>query len=131
MQRRLGEVPEPDLRRMGLADRDRARLAQAPHHLGVAHGRLAAAAAEGTGVAGEVDVVLDRDRDAEQRRTVFLPEPAIGFLGGGQRFLGADDAERVQGVLTRLGPLERRLDQLARCGLPGPQQQRLLLQPGG
>ena len=47
---------------------DRARLAQAPHHLGVAPRRAAAAAAEGGRVAGEVDVVLDRDRDAEQRR---------------------------------------------------------------
>ena len=62
---------------------------------------------------------------------VLLAEPAIGLLGRGQRFLGADDAERVQRLLARLGLLERRLDQLARCGLPGPQQQHLLLQPGG
>ncbi len=131
VQRRLGEVPKPDLRRVGLADRDRSRLTQTPHHLGVAHRWLAAAAAEGTGVAGEVDVVLDRDRDAEQRRAVLLAEPAIGLLGCLQRFLGADDAEGVKPLLTCLGLLERRLDQLARCGFPGPQQQYLLLQPGG
>ena len=31
---------------------------------------------------GEVDVVLDRDRDPEQRRAVLLAEPAIGLLSG-------------------------------------------------
>ena len=110
----LGEVPLADLGRVGLADRDCAGRAQAAHHLRVADRGAAAAAAEGAGVARQVDVVLDRDRHAEQRRVVVLAETAVGLLGGRQRLLGADHAEGVEGLLGRLGTLERRLDQLAR-----------------
>ena len=52
-----------------LADDDRAGGAQAPHRLGVGPAwPVLAGAAERGRVAGEVDVVLDRDRHAEQRR---------------------------------------------------------------
>ena len=48
---------------------------------------------------GEVDVVLDRHRDAEQRRArpaVAVTQAHVGAVGRRQGVLGADDAEGVQ-----------------------------------
>ncbi len=64
----LGEGVETDLGGVGLADDDRAGGAQAADHLAVLRLCLeGTGAAEGGGVLGEVDVVLDRDGDAQKR----------------------------------------------------------------
>ncbi len=66
----------------------------------------------------------------EQRAAVAGGDPAVGLLGLGQRFLGADDAEGVQGLLRRPCPLQRRGHQLDGGGLAGSGQSRLLRQSG-
>ena len=81
-------------------------------------------------MAGQVDVVLDRDGHPQQWTAVAGGEPAVGLLGLGQRFLVADDAEGVQGLLRRSRPLQRRGHQLHGGGLAGLGQPRLLCQPG-
>ncbi len=111
----LGERPLADLGRVGLADHDRPRLAQAPHDLGVAlGGRAGPTTAEPGRVSGEVDVFLDRDRDAKERRPLALGDPAVRGLRLLQRLLGADHPERIQVALGGFGPSQRVLDQLAR-----------------
>jgi hypothetical protein len=103
----LGEVPLADLGGAGLADDDRTGLAQASDRLGVMFGdSVLAGAAEGGGVAGEVDVVLDRHRHSEQRCPLALTETAIGLGGVGQRLLAADQPEGVERRLRRLDPLQ-------------------------
>ena len=83
--RGLGEVPLADLGRLGLADDDRPGPTQSPHQLGVgaAGGDLAAATERG-GVAGEVDIVLDRNRHAEQRcaRVALASQLRVSLIGG-------------------------------------------------
>ncbi len=72
---RLGERPQRQLGHVGLADDHRARLAQAAHDLGVrARGLAVGVGAERGHLAGDVDVVLDRDRHAQQR-ALAAPAP--------------------------------------------------------
>ena len=70
--------PLPELGQGRLPDDDRARLPQPPHELAVlglfSSGERAVAAEPRGEPPGEVDVVLDRDRDAEQR-------PVLSGLG--------------------------------------------------
>ena len=71
-------------------------------------------------LAGEVHVVLDRDRDAEQRqRGRPARAAAVGLVGLGARGLGAHAAEGVQLRLARVDARERRVDQLARGRVAG------------
>jgi len=67
-RRSAGERPLAQFAGVGLADNDGTRGAQPPDHLGVGLGdpHLAVGAEPG-GCACDVDVVLDRDRDAQQR----------------------------------------------------------------
>ncbi len=65
---RLGERPQRQLGHVRLADDHRARLAQAAHHLGVRlRGLAVGVGAARRHLARHVDVVLDRDRHAQQR----------------------------------------------------------------
>ncbi len=70
------------------------------------------AAAELRRLAGQVDVVLDRHRDAEQRRAVAAREAAVGLLGLGDRLLGAHRPGTVDPRLGLLGASQREVDQL-------------------
>ncbi len=112
VKRRLGEVPLAHLGRVGLADHDRARLADAAHRLGVAHRGPTAAAAERGRVAAEVDVVLDRDRHSEQGSPQAFAQAAVRLLRCGHSFLGADHAERIEHALGLPRPHKGCLDQL-------------------
>ena len=47
-------------------------------------------------LAGDVDLVLDRDRHAEQRRVLAGAAAAVGGVGLGERALGVHGAERVE-----------------------------------
>ena len=105
-------------------------LTQPPHDLGVTLGRGAGpAAAEQGRVSGEVDVVLDRDRDPEQRAAVPLGDAPVGRLCLSQRLLGADHAERVQNGLGLFRPPQRVLDELTRGDLAGGHHRHLLAEP--
>ena len=128
----LGERPLADLRGVGLADHDRARLAQPPHHLVVAvGGRTRAATAVEGRVPGEVEVFLDRGRHPEQRRALARGDPAVRGVGLLECLLGADHPERVEVGLGGLGATQRVLDQLPRGDAAGPQHPHLLEKPEG
>ena len=75
--------------------------------------------------AGEVHVVLDRNRHAEQRRALACGQARVGLRGGRACLLGEDQAERVKQRLKRLRALERGLYErgggdLAGRDEPGP-----------
>ena len=77
-RRPAGERPLTQLAGVGLADDDRARGPQPAHDFGVlGAGRIVPAGAEPGRHARDVDVVLDRDRDAEQRK-LFCPPRVCG-----------------------------------------------------
>ena len=98
-----GERPLAQLAGVRLADDHRAGRLQTAHHLGVVGGRPdVPLGAEGGWHSSNVDVVFDRDRDAQQRRGVAGGSPPIGLRGVGQRRLGEHHAEGVQGGLTQI-----------------------------
>ena len=72
-------------------------------------------------LAGDVGVVLDHHRHAEQRALVARAAAAGGLVGLGERALGEHDAERVELRVDPRHPLEVELDQLARRDLAGAQ----------
>ena len=98
----LGERPQHHLGHRGLADDDCARLAQPPHHLGVVCvGGPVGRAAVRRHLAGDVDVVLDGDRHAEQRQPLTRVE--AGLRGGRlpTRGVGQHDAVGPQSGSSR------------------------------
>ena len=95
--------------------------------LGVGGRRVGeAVGAVGGHVAGDVDVVLDRDRHAEQRPLLAPSQPRLGLLGLEQRFLGEHRAEGVELRVDPLDPLQAEAHQLGRGDLPRPHHLRLL-----
>ena len=115
---RLREGHRHQLGDVGLADDHRAVVAQPPHDLGV----LARGTAVGDGalrghLALDVRVVLDGDRDAEQRPVVPALAPRVGLVGLGQRALGEDDAEGVEDRVVPRDAVEAELRELARGDL--------------
>ena len=114
-----------------LADDHRAGGAQAAHDLGVlARGLAVGVGAVGGDLAGDVGVVLDRDRDAEQRARVAAAAAAVGLVGLDQRALGEHDAEGVERRVEPRDALEAGLGQLARGELAGGDQLGLAREPG-
>ncbi len=79
-------------------------------------------AAVGGDLAGDVDVVLDRDRHAEQRPHVARAAAAVRLVGGGERLLAEHDAERVQQRVEPGDPRQEELHQFARGDLAGGDQ---------
>ena len=66
------------------------------HDVGVALARAAVRQrAPGRDLAGDVGVVLDRHRHAEQRAPIAGAAARVGLVGLGQRAVGEDDAEGV------------------------------------
>ncbi len=121
---RLGHVPpHRELGQRRLAQHGRAAGAQAAHHLGVARRRRLVG---GRAVAGhlplDVHVVLDGDRDAEQRAGLARPQALQRSVGLGQRGLGAHGDERVQLWVQALDAPQVALDQVARGDRAGAQQ---------
>ena len=108
-----GERPLTELAGVGLADDDRARGAQPAHDLGVGGGRCGPRpdGAEPGRHARDVDVVLDRDRDSQQREVLARSAFAVGLGGVGERLLGQHDAEGVERGLAGLDRIQRPRDQ--------------------
>ena len=104
-----------------------ARLAQRAHDVGVALARAAVRQrAPGRDLAGDVGVVLDRHRHAEQRPPIARAAARVGLVGLGQGAVGEHHAEGVELGVRLPDALERRLDELARRDLAGGHQARLL-----
>jgi hypothetical protein len=98
--RALGERPEPDLGRVGLADDHRAGRLQLRRDLSIGALRLElAGAAERGRLARQVHVVLDRERDAEQRQALSRGEAALRLDRFGPGRVRADDPEGVDRLL--------------------------------
>ena len=108
-----------------------ARRAQPADDLGVLARRLVdGPAPERVELSGDVELVLDRDRDAQQRRRLAGVQSRLGVLGLRQRLLAEHDPERVQSRVEPLDPLEVELHQLARRDLARAQQLGLPRGPG-
>ena len=117
-----------ELAQRGLAEDHRAGGAQAPDDLGVG-GRcrwLTAGAVRGD-LAGNVDVVLDRDRHAQQRTPLSVLEALQCCVSLLECAFGAHGDERAQRRVQPLDPRQVELRQLARCHLTCLEQ---LAQPG-
>ena len=95
--RPAGERPLAELAGVGLADDHRPGRAQPTHHLGVLGGWAdVPLGAVRRGHTGDVDVVLHRDRHAQQRRAFPGGAAAVGVGGVGERLLGEHHPERVE-----------------------------------
>ena len=112
----------PEVRQVRAADRDRARGAQALDLRRVDGGDgLGERRDPGRrGRAGDVDVLLDRERDAVQRAAA--PVRRVGRVGGRARLVGQHDDDRVQVAVHRLDALQVRVDDLARGHLAARDQ---------
>src|SRR5439155_1032573 len=118
----LGPGPDRELGDVGLADHDRAGLAQPADDLAVGSGGLPDhGGAEARRLAGDVLVVLDRDRHPVQRTSVAVAER----VGVRTRPLGEDDPKRVEPRVQVLDALQARVDELARRDLAGGHHLRL------
>src|SRR6185436_3740667 len=130
-RRALGERPLAHLGRVRLADDHGAGGAQLARDLAVAVTRVeGAGAAEVRRLAREVHVVLDRDRDAEQRQALAVGVAAIGRVCLGAGGVGAHAAEGVERRLRGVDARERGVDQLARGGAAGRDELGLRTQAG-
>jgi len=104
-RRSLADRPLPELRRVRLADDDRARLLDLSDQLAVGVLDLEVAGASERGrLAGQIDVVFDRDRNAEQRRLLTRGATPVGLLRLGERRFRTDAAKRVDAALGGLDP---------------------------
>ena len=111
--RPAGERPLTQLAGVGLADDHRARRPQPSHHLGVLVGPPdVSVGAEPGGHPRDVDVVLDRDWNAKQRKFLARPSFAVRFGRIGQCLFGQHHAERVEGGLARSDGVERSAHQV-------------------
>src|SRR3984957_12514706 len=117
-----GERPLAQFAGVGLADDHGTGGLEAPNHLGVLGGRLhIPGGAEGGWLPGDVDVVFDRDRHAQQRCLVTGGAPPVGLGGVGQRRRGEHDPEGVQRRLAEDDGVQRATYQLGRGHLTAGQ----------
>ncbi len=116
----LGVGPGAELGHRGLADHDRAGRPESADHLAVGRHRGAvAAAAEGGHRAGDVELLLDGDRDAVQRAeraTAALRRVACRRLG--ERLPLEHHREGIESGVVLTDPRQRGLDLGPRAGLP-------------
>src|SRR5262249_8849896 len=73
-------------------------------------------------LAGDVDLVLDGDRDAYQRQKVAPGYPSVGFVRLLKRPLAIHGGKRVELGVDLLDPAERHLDELPRGDSTTPHQ---------
>ena len=83
-------------------------------------------AAPGGHLAGDVHVVLDRNRHTQQRALLPGRAARVGLVGLGQCALGEDDAVGVEPRVQALDALEGGLDDLTGRDLPVAHHARLL-----
>ena len=128
---RLGEHRERELWEIRLADHDGARGAQPPDQLGVVRGRpVHAPGAVGGHLPLHVLVVLDRDRDPEQRRIVPGGTAPLCLLRLSARPLREHHPKGVEARVQALDSLQVQVDELARGDLPGVHELGLPGYPG-
>jgi len=125
----LGERPQAAVGHLRVADDHRPRRAQLRDGRGV-HRRRRELRAPATGgdLAGDVGVVLDRDRHPEQRRAFPGGEPGLRPFGRLPRGGGVELAEQVQPGVDLTRAAQHRLEQLGRRD--GAVAQRLRLRVG-
>ncbi len=100
---------------MRLADQHGAGVAQPAHDLGIPLGRVAMGERTvGGDLSRHVGFVLDRDRDAVQRRRA-IAAARVGGVGGGERLVGQHDPVGAQVRVEPRDPLQVELGELA-CG---------------
>src|SRR6266851_3209293 len=77
------------------------------------------ATASASSVAGDVEKILDRNRQSrERRRHGSAHSQVVGGIGGEQRALSVHFGENAPALAARVGDArERCLDELAACGL--------------
>ena len=118
-QRVVGRPPHRKLGSIGATHDDRAGIEQVAHHRRVIRGNEAGQRGEAVRgrLSGDVDVLLDGDRDAVQRaRRRPAVDLAVLLLGGAQRVFGAVRDDRVDTPVVRGDASEHRLRYLdARC----------------
>ena len=115
---RLGRRERLQLRHVRLAEHHRAGVAQPAHDLRVLRRRTAVGErAVRRDLARDVGVVLDRDRDAVERRRVVAAAP-VGRVGGGQRLVGEHHPVGPELRVEPRDPLQVELGQLARDTAP-------------
>ena len=128
---RLRERPGGELRRAGDADDDRAGGSQPRHDLRVGGLRIAVGVrSEHPRLAGDRRVVLDRDRDSEQRLGGARGELLGGRVGLLPGALREHDAKGVQLGVERRDALQRDVDELARGDVALADQLGLARHPG-
>ena len=116
--------PERPLVERGLSEQDRPRRAKPRHHVAV-HARggrvKPGMGARGRHVTGDVEEILDRDRDAVKRPAVAALLELARRLGGGPARLGGEDL--VVGIEPRIlagDPLQNLARQVRRRQGPVP-----------
>jgi hypothetical protein len=88
-------------------------------------GREASGAAEGGRLAGDIDIVLERHRHAEQRQPLARPQAALGQACFRAGRLRAQEAEGIERLLRGRDSLQGRVEQLDRADLALGEQLRL------
>jgi hypothetical protein len=114
-RQRLGVGKHHQLGHIGFADDDRAGGAQPAHHLRIrGHGRAVSAAAACRHLAGDVDIVLDRDRHAEQGQSLARVQAVLRHGGLVTRAVAQHHAVAAQLAVQARDPFQVDLEQL-RC----------------
>jgi hypothetical protein len=118
---------QAEVRQVGPAHGDRAGRAQPLHLRGVDRGdRLGQGRdrVRGRG-ARQVDVLLDRERDAVQRaESGAVRHRPVGRVGGREGLVWQEADDGVEGRVDRLDPVQVRLDHLAAADLTVADQSR-------
>ena len=119
----LGEAEDRELGQRRLGDDDHPGRANRGDEVGVLGSRhehrLAAQAGD---LARDVEIVLDRDRDAEQRPALPRGSAAVRLVGSGKRLVGEHRDGRVDRRVLAIDGVERRLGELPRGQRPGGEQ---------
>ena len=112
-RRRFSERPDRHLGHIRLADHDRSGRPQSAHHLSVVLlDRSVCGRAPSGQLAGDVDVVLDRDGDPEKRQSFACIDAALRVGRFGAGLVGAHGAVGVELGVESADPLEVHLQQL-------------------
>jgi hypothetical protein len=127
---RLRRAQRLQLRHVRLAEDHHPGGAQPRDDLGIVLRRAAVAERAVRGdLPGDVGVVLDRDRDAVERRRI-RPAPAVGRVGGNERLLGHDDPVRADLRVQARDPVQVQLGQLTGGHLTVGDERGLADEPG-
>jgi hypothetical protein len=111
------------------AQRDRAGRAEPFHLRGVDRGDGLGQGADRLrrGCAGQVDVLLDRARDAVQRAELgIVRHGPVGRVGGREGLLGQETDDGVELGVDCFDPVQVGLDDLTAADLPVPDHRRQL-----